>query len=515
MALCPSPAKGCILSYSEPTPWPSGTAPAQAFCGEDNRLVVLASFAMDQLEGDAELARITRFAAQLCDTPSAMISIIEEHRQLFIASSGIDIAETPREWSFCAHAMIEAAPTIIPDAREDRRFATSPLVTGPPHIRFYAGFPLISSEGAALGTLCVIDQRERPGGLSALQIEGLEVLAEAAKRRLESHRHASQTLAELTESARRVRVMLDSVPDIAWSAAPGGLFDQFNARWRKVTGLPNPRHVEDWRAAIHPDDFDASLAKFLGAVRRAEMFEDTIRMRTTDGTYRWMLSRAVPSTDDPDTARWFGTLTDIDERYRLSQEREMLAGELAHRIKNIFAVVNGLITLHAREQSDVRAYSEELSRSIIALSRAQDFALRADAGDDQDLKQLLATLTQPYGAPGSAAISVTGDTVVFGRKAATPLALVFHELATNSAKYGALSVAEGRVAITISKAGDTVQIGWSESGGPPAAPPVKAGFGSRLMTMAITSQLGGQIAQDWQAQGLVSTITLPLDRLAQ
>jgi PAS domain S-box-containing protein len=515
MARRNSPPKGHILSYSEPTPWPSGTAPAQAFCGEGDRLVVLASFAMDTLAGDAELARITRFAAKLCDAPSAMISIVEEHRQRFIASSGVDIAETPREWSFCAHAMIEAAPTIIPDARNHPRFATSPLVTDAPHVRFYAGFPLISSEGAALGTLCVIDQHERPGGLSELQIEGMEVLAEAAKRRLESHRYASQTLTELAESARRVRVMLDSVPDIAWSAAPGGLFDQFNARWRSVTGLPNPRHVQDWRDAIHPDDFDASLEKFLGAVRAAVMFEDTIRVRTSDGTYRWMLSRAVPSTDDPDTARWFGTLTDIDDRYRLSQEREWLAGELAHRIKNIFAVVNGLITLHAREQSDVSAYSEELSRSVIALSQAQDFALRADAGDDQDLKQLLTTLTLPYGAPGSGAISIAGDSIVFGRKAATPLALVFHELATNSAKYGALSMAEGQVAIATEQTGDTVRITWSESGGPPAMAPREPGFGSRLMTMAITSQLGGQMVQDWQDQGLVTTITLPAARLAQ
>lgn len=507
--------EGHTLSYSEPTLWPIGAAPEQRFCDEAERLVVLASFEADKLEGDEELAQITRFAAALCGAPAAMVSIVDQDRQLFIARTGIDRSETPRSWSFCAHAMIEGDPTVIGDARQHALFADNPLVTGPPFVRFYAGAPLISNEGAPLGTLCVIDPAEHPQGLSELQIDGLKVLAAAARRRLEAHRHASITLTQITQSAERVRVMLDSVPDIAWSAAPGGVFDQFNARWRDVTGLSTPRHVSDWREAIHPDDFDASLEKFLGAVQRAEMFEDTIRIRTRDGSYRWMLSRAVPSTSDPETARWFGTLTDIDDRYRLSQERELLAGELAHRIKNIFSVVVGLVALHAREHDDVKHYATALSESILALSRAQDIALRIDAATGHDLKQLLTILTQPYGAPGGTAISVSGTDVRFGPKAATPLALVFHELATNSAKYGALGSVEGRIAIDVSEVGETVEIRWTERGGPRAQTPSEQGFGSRLMTMAIQSQLGGTLERDWRDEGLVATIVLPRERLAQ
>lgn len=496
-------------------PWPTGTAPDQTFCSEDQRLVVLASFETDTLVGDDELAKITRFAAQLCDAPTSLVSIVEQDRQHFIANTGLDASETPRSSSFCAHAMLRGEVMIVNDTSEHETFASNPLVTGAPHIRFYAGTPLISREGAPLGSLCVIDYEPRPEGLTELQLTGLRVLGQAVKRRLESRRHANRTVAEVRAASDRVRMMIDSVPDIAWSASPGAGFDQFNARWRETTGLPEPRTVEEWGESIHPEDFPNSSAKFRDAVARAESFEDTIRLRTKDGTYRWMLSRAVPSTDNPDTARWFGTLTDIDDRYRLSQERELLAGELAHRIKNIFSVINGLVTLHARGKTDVKQYSTELSQSIIALSRAQDFALRIDTSDGENLIELLTILTAPYGAPGSMAITVSGDRVSFGRKAATPLALVFHELATNSAKYGAMSTSEGKIAITVHKVGENVEVVWSESDGPPAEAPTEQGFGSRLIAMAIQSQLGGTLVQDWREDGLHAKITIPSDRLAQ
>lgn len=501
--------------YNEPEIWPTGDAPSQDFCGEEERLSVMASFELESLRGDEELARIARFAAHLCGTPSAAVSLVEAERQVFIAGEGLTVDETPRSTSICSHAMLRSEVLVVKNATQDERFAAFNSVTGNQHLRFYAGAPLISSEGAPMGALCVTDTVPHPDGLSDLQIEGLKVLAESVRRRIETHRASRRATADISASAERVRFMLDSVPDIAWSAAPGGIFDQFNARWRVVTGKAPPRHVSDWRDFIHPDDYDASLERFLAALQRAEMFEDTVRIRTKDGNYVWMLSRAVPSTDNPETARWFGTLTDIDDRYRLAQERELLTGELAHRIKNVFAVINGLVALHARDKTDVQEYATELSQSVMALSRAQDFALRADGGAIEDLKSLLATLTQPYGANNSDTIAITGDTVSVGRKAVTPLALVFHELATNSAKYGALSAADGKVEITVERAGEHVIISWSESGGPKPVAPSEEGFGSRLMTMSIHNQLGGSMDQDWNGAGLRVTITLPSERLAQ
>lgn len=502
------------MTFSQPSPWPTGADPDPQMCAEDERLVTLASYSVSKLGGDEELSRLARFAARLCDVPSAAVSLVEAERQMFLASEGVTVSETPRSTSFCAHAMLKGELMVIPDAAQDPRFAEFQLVTGEQHLRFYAGAPLISSEGAPLGALCVFDIVARPEGLTAIQREGLLVLAEAVKRRLLAHRQAREVSAAIQASAERLQFMIDSVPDIAWSAGPGAQFDYINARWREVTGQPAPAHVEDWRAVIHPDEFEATREKFVDAVQKAVPFEDEWRMRQADGRYRWVLSRAVPSTDDPDTARWFGTLTDVDDARRALEDREMLAGELAHRIKNIFSVIIGLISLHARGNATYEVFGNMLSETIRALSRAQEFALQIDRFETKDLKGLLDVLMAPYGAPGNDAVVVTGASVSFGARAATPLALVFHEMATNSAKYGALSVAGGQVAIAIGRDEDKAVINWKETGGPETKPPESEGFGSRLMTMAISHQLGGTLEQSWEPGGLGMTITLPLERLA-
>ncbi|MEM7688663.1 MAG: HWE histidine kinase domain-containing protein [Pseudomonadota bacterium] len=501
------------MTFSQSSSWPAGADPASQYCDEEQRLVTLASYSVSELFGDEELARLARFAAHLCETPSSAVSLVEAERQVFLASEGVALTETPRSTSFCAHAMLSGETLIVPDATEDARFADFALVKGEEHVRFYAGAPLISTEGAALGALCVFDVEARPEGLTPLQHEGLLVLAEAVNRRLLAHRQASEVGEAIQSSADRLQFMIDSVPDIAWSAGPYAQFDYVNARWLKVTGLPAPRHIEDWRAVIHPDEFERSRVKFLEALQNAVPFEDEWRMLQADGSYRWVLSRAVPSTDDPDSARWFGTLTDIDDATRVSKERELLAGELAHRIKNIFSVIIGLISLHARGDATHQAFAAILTDTIRALSRAQEFALQIDRIEAKDLKGLLEVLMAPYGATGATAVEITGDSVDFGVRAATPLALVLHEMATNSAKYGALSAVGGLVAITIERTSENAVIAWQESGGPDIEPPKNEGFGSRLMTMAVTHQLGGAMETVWEPAGLRAVITLPLARL--
>lgn len=503
------------MNFGAPKSWPIGTMPASEFCSEDERLTVLASYGMDELDGDEELASIARFAARLCDAPIALVSIVEEERQRFLATQGLDSKETPREWSFCAHAMLGSNAMIVRDAREHPTFAVNPLVTGEPFIRFYAGMPLISPEGSPLGSLCVIDTKPRADGLDEFQLQGLEVLAAATRRRLDAHRSATRAVEELALSAQRVQFVLDSVPDIAWSASPGGEFDYFNARWSIVTGLEPPRHADDWRQVIHPDEYEASREKFNAALEKAEMFEDEWRMRQADGSYRWVLSRAVPSSHDPETARWYGTLTDIDDSYRISQERELLAGELAHRIKNIFTVIIGLISLHSRGDKTMKVFGEMLADNIRALARAQEFALQISNRTEDRLDRLLRVLMAPYGAAGASRVSITGDDVPIGNRATTPLALAFHEFATNSAKYGALSEPQGKVRIAITDKDGSIAIAWSEEGGPEVAPPSDSGFGSRLLQMSITGQLGGEIEQDWRADGLHAVITVPAERLAE
>ena len=150
--------------------------------------------------GNANFDDITAFAANLCDTPTALVSIVEDTRQRFLSRVGIDVAETSRDVSFCAHAMQQPEMMIVPDATKDSRFAQNPLVTGAPFIRFYAGSPLISDDGQSLGALCVIDDKPRDG-LTDLQIQGLTLLARQVMLGLRSRRVAKITRDHETEVA--------------------------------------------------------------------------------------------------------------------------------------------------------------------------------------------------------------------------------------------------------------------------------------------------------------------------
>ncbi len=143
---------------------------------ETVRAEALAAYDLTTLAGSAALRRITDFAGALCDTPVALVSLVEEHIQCFVSRTGTELIATPRDMSFCQFAMLGDDVMVVPDALNDPRFADTALVTGEPYIRFYAGAPLISDAGVPLGALCVIDTKPREG-LTPLQHQGLLVLA--------------------------------------------------------------------------------------------------------------------------------------------------------------------------------------------------------------------------------------------------------------------------------------------------------------------------------------------------
>lgn len=155
---------------------------------ESVRAEAMAAFDLASLRDTVALRRITDFAATLCDAPIALVSLVEDQRQLFLARTGLDVAETPRESSFCQHAMLRDDIMVVPDACQDERFAANPLVTGDPHIRFYAGAPLVVDQTVPLGALCIIARAPRPEGLTALQRQGLRVLADDVMNRFATSR---------------------------------------------------------------------------------------------------------------------------------------------------------------------------------------------------------------------------------------------------------------------------------------------------------------------------------------
>jgi GAF domain-containing protein len=150
----------------ESTATPSNPAPApvRPIPGfrEQQRIKILRHYQVLDTPPEEEFDDLAALAAQVCGTPIAMISLVDEDRQWFKAKYGMTESETPREQSFCAHALHQSEMLIVPDATLDERFVNNPLVTGKPGIRFYAGAPLISPKDATLGTLCVIDRASSP-----------------------------------------------------------------------------------------------------------------------------------------------------------------------------------------------------------------------------------------------------------------------------------------------------------------------------------------------------------------
>lgn len=143
---------------------------------EQERLNALYQYQILDTLPESDLDNITRLASEICQTPISLISLVDSNRQWFKSHYGTDANETPRDVAFCAHAINNPNQVfIVPDSRIDERFADNPLVTGSPHVVFYAGMPLITPDGFAIGTLCIIDQK--PNQLNKNQIDALEILS--------------------------------------------------------------------------------------------------------------------------------------------------------------------------------------------------------------------------------------------------------------------------------------------------------------------------------------------------
>lgn len=162
-------------------PFPEFPIPAD----EPQRLRDLERHGLEGSTPNPFLSRIVDLASDILEMPIALVSLVDEHRQWFFARAGLEATETPRSMAFCAHAIAGESVLVVPDALDDPRFNTNPLVLEDPHIRFYAGAPLRSREGHNLGTLCVIDRRPRQ--FSDRQVRQLDGLAALAMREIEWH----------------------------------------------------------------------------------------------------------------------------------------------------------------------------------------------------------------------------------------------------------------------------------------------------------------------------------------
>jgi two-component sensor histidine kinase len=210
---------------------------------------------------------------------------------------------------------------------------------------------------------------------------------------------------------------------------------------------------------------------------------------------------------------------DISDLVKLEEERELLVHELSHRVKNLFAVMGSMVRLTASGTDDVQQMAGALIGRIEALARAHD--LIRPAGDvpsargGTNLADLFERLLAPDLDRGGPQCQIGGPHQAIGPAAATKLAMVIHELATNAAKYGALSASSGMVRVTWQEQDGSLLLRWHETGGPPVADePEESGFGGKLIE-ATVRQLEGEIGYTWGAAGLRVTLSLPIQSLQE
>jgi two-component sensor histidine kinase len=267
---------------------------------------------------------------------------------------------------------------------------------------------------------------------------------------------------------------------------------------------------------IHPADLERVRSAF--AATRAVVGAYEIDFRIMSGTdIRWISARG--QGDDADIADriMFGIFLNVTQRKQAEEANELLAGEMSHRVKNLLSIATALTQITSRSTLTKEEMAQDLTSRLMALGRAQDLA-RARPGEKGAatlLGDLVSVLLAPYDEKdASVRIRVSVPKMSVGEQSSTALALVIHELATNSAKYGALSVASGMVDVSRNANEDEVVVTWTERGGPAVLKAQPEGFGSKLVRRSMSDQLGGTIAFDWSSEGLVVTLRMSKHRLA-
>jgi hypothetical protein len=218
---------------------------------EKLRLAALRQYHILDTAAEKSYDDITALAAYVCDVPIAMISLVDESRQWFKSKLGLTKQETPRDVAFCAHAILQSDPLIVRDALHDPRFADSGLVTRSPHIRFYAGFPLSTPEGFAVGTLCAIDRR--PRHLSTDQKIAMQTLSRQVMELLELRR-VSMHMAEVLEKVKALHGLL---PICAWCKR----IRDDHGYWSQVEAYIHEHTGADFTHGICPDCLDKQRPK--------------------------------------------------------------------------------------------------------------------------------------------------------------------------------------------------------------------------------------------------------------
>jgi two-component sensor histidine kinase len=293
----------------------------------------------------------------------------------------------------------------------------------------------------------------------------------------------------------------DDPETIVWSDAQYAIYD---------VAPQTPMTVQAFKALIHPEDYangQEAAASLMNAADGADVWLEH-RIRRRDGEVRWVLLHQRVRRDGRGLKAVNGVTLDITDRRSAEEQRRLQMGEIAHRAKNAVTVMMAMVQQAARSSETVDELADLIISRITAMARSQELATTS-GGEPVQLGALIRVVLDAFDLTRFA-IHPAMEPLTLEGTAGVSLALLLHELATNAVKYGALSNASGRVALSLEAvAGGQAVLTWRESGGPPVRAPERKGFGMRLLATVMKSR-GGSVTPSFAAEGFAARIVLPI-----
>ncbi|MDX8386050.1 MAG: EAL domain-containing protein [Gallionella sp.] len=384
---------------------------------ETLRLETLLSYKVLDTPTEQDFDDLVLLAQEICQTPIAAITLIDQDRQWFKSIAGFEVSETPREISFCAHTILHADELLlVKDLLLDKRFSDNPFVTTEPYIRFYAGAPLVAPNGCALGTLCVFDSVPRDlseGQIIALRTLSHNVMAKLELRRtIEAFKQSQQALTELndslkqkvdsatsklqqevaerTESEMKFRQLSENIQEVFWvTDVTKGEMQYVSPAYEQVWGRTLKSLYDtpqNWLEAIHSEDrqriIEAATTK-----QAAGLYDEEYRIVRPDGEIRWIWDRAFPVRDNEGNVyRIVGIAEDISERKKVESDLRIHAAAFETQESLLITDADGVIQRVNQAFTDITGYSVE-----DAVGKTPSI-LKSERHDDNFYQELSATL---------------------------------------------------------------------------------------------------------------------------
>lgn len=465
---------------------------------------------------ERSLSRLAEIATSLCGTPIAFISVMDDKEMTFRARKGFDLERIPLTASFCHHVETARGPVVITDLRNDVRTRDNPLIVQR-GVQFYAGHPIVSRDGLILGTVCVLDVKPRPRGLSPAEAMGLETLADQAASLLqhqEQRVHDTRLIVRLTALVDLGDALREAASESDAMAIAGKVLGQtLDCDQSGYVDVDDSAGTIDVVREWHRDEVPsasgtyemARFATIVDGMRGGEVVTAVDSVAGREGLFSYLrapvllhgrLSGFMYAIDhegrhwDPEDVEFARGVADrLHEtvaRMRSEAEREILVGETAHRLKNVMAVTRAIVMQTLSGRVD-KAISASIDERLAAYSAAHDLLLSASA-NVAPYRSTVESVLDMLSLLGR--VTMTGGNPTLNDRTTLALSLLVNELATNAIKHGSLSRPNGRVTMDCRiEEGDLV-ISWSERGGPAAQTPRRRGFGSRILQIGI-SRVGG------------------------